>query len=177
MTRECKARRIKGPGKEEAVIEVKHLTKQYGRHIAVSDLSFTIEKGRIYGLLGPNGAGKSTTMNIMTGCLAATSGEVMIDGYDIFEDAFKAKKLIGYLPEQPPLYMDRTPREYLTFIARAKQIPEKDIEKNIKSVMDTTGISHVSDRLIKVLSKGYLAAGVYVWVRRKRRCPDQRNCV
>ena len=110
MTRECKARRIKGPGKEEAVIEVKHLTKQYGRHIAVSDLSFTIEKGRIYGLLGPNGAGKSTTMNIMTGCLAATSGEVMIDGYDIFEDAFKAKKLIGYLPEQPPLYMDRTPR-------------------------------------------------------------------
>ncbi len=137
------------------MIEVKHLTKLYGRHKALSDLSFCIEKGGIYGLLGPNGAGKSTTMNIMTGCLAATSGEVKIGGYDIFEDAFKAKKLIGYLPEQPPLYMDRTPREYLTFVAGAKQIPDKDIAKRIDDVMETTGINHVADRLIKVLSKGY----------------------
>ena len=87
------------------MIEVKHLTKRYGSHTAVSDLSFTVEKGQIYGFLGPNGAGKSTTMNIMTGCLAATSGEVVIGGYDIFQDAAQAKKLIGYLPEQPPLYL------------------------------------------------------------------------
>ena len=87
------------------MIEVKHLTKKYGSQVAVNDLSFTIEKGQIYGLLGPNGAGKTTTMNIMTGCLAATAGEVKINGYDIFEDALQAKKLIGYLPEQPPLYL------------------------------------------------------------------------
>ena len=87
------------------MIEVKHLTKRYGSHTAVSDLSFTVEKGQIYGFLGPNGAGKSTTMNIMTGCLAATSGEVVIGGYDIFQDAAQAKRLIGYLPEQPPLYL------------------------------------------------------------------------
>ena len=84
------------------MIEVKHLTKRYGSHTAVSDLSFTVEKGQIYGFLGPNGAGKSTTMNIMTGCLAATSGEVVIGGYDIFQDAAQAKRLIGYLPEPRP---------------------------------------------------------------------------
>ena len=117
------------------MIEVKHLTKLYGEHTAVSDLSFTIEDGRIYGFLGPNGAGKSTTMNIMTGCLAATSGEVVIGGYDIFQDAAQAKKLIGYLPEQPPLYLDRTPREYLRFVARAKGIPEKRIPGELDRVM------------------------------------------
>ncbi len=137
------------------MIEVKNLTKAYGSHIAVSDLSFNIEKGQIYGLLGPNGAGKSTTMNIMTGCLAATSGEVKIEGYDIFEDATKAKKLIGYLPEQPPLYLDRTPREYLTFVAEAKKIPAKEIEAQIEHVMRLTQISDVQGRLIKQLSKGY----------------------
>ena len=137
------------------MIEVKNLTKKYGDHTAVSNLSFTIGRGNIYGLLGPNGAGKSTTMNIMTGCLSATSGEVKIDGYDIYEDAFKAKRLIGYLPEQPPLYVDRTPDEYLTFVARAKKIPEKDIKKAVAHVMMTTGITEMSDRLIKHLSKGY----------------------
>lgn len=137
------------------MIEVKHLTKQYGNICAVSDLSFTIEKGQIYGFLGPNGAGKSTTMNIMTGCLAATSGEVKIGGYDIFEEANQAKKLIGYLPEQPPLYMDRTPREYLTFVARAKGIPEKEIAKQINRVLNVTQTQDVADRLIKNLSKGY----------------------
>lgn len=137
------------------MIEVNHLTKRYGNHTAVSDLSFTIEKGQIYGFLGPNGAGKSTTMNIMTGCLAATSGEVRIGGFDIFEEAEQAKKLIGYLPEQPPLYLDRTPREYLTFVARAKRIPERQIPEQLTQVMAVTQTMDVADRLIKNLSKGY----------------------
>ena len=137
------------------MIEVKHLTKRYGSHTAVSDLSFTIESGQIYGFLGHNGAGKSTTMNIMTGCLAATSGEVKIDGFDIFEDAAQAKKRIGYLPEQPPLYLDRTPREYLRFAARAKGIPEKEVPEEIDRVMGLTGTREVADRLMKNLSKGY----------------------
>lgn len=137
------------------MIEVKHLTKRYGNHTALKDLSFTIEKGQIYGFLGPNGAGKSTTMNIMTGCLAATSGEVKIGGYDIFEEADKAKKLIGYLPELPPLYLDRTPREYLTFVARAKKVPNAKLKEEIEHVMKVTQITDVADRLIKNLSKGY----------------------
>lgn len=137
------------------MIEVKHLTKRYGELCAVSDLSFTIEKGQIYGFLGPNGAGKSTTMNIMTGCLAATSGEVRIGGFDIFEESEQAKRLIGYLPEQPPLYMDRTPREYLTFVARAKGIPEKEIAGQLTHVMTVTQTLDVADRLIRNLSKGY----------------------
>lgn len=137
------------------MIEVKHLTKRYGSHTAVSDLSFTVEKGQIYGFLGPNGAGKSTTMNIMTGCLAATSGEVVIGGYDIFQDAAQAKRLIGYLPEQPPLYLDRTPKEYLRFVARAKGIPEKSVPEELTRVMTVTGTLDVADRLMKNLSKGY----------------------
>lgn len=137
------------------MIEVKNLTKRYGNICAVSDLSFTIEKGQIYGFLGPNGAGKSTTMNIMTGCLAASAGEVKIGGYDIFEEPEKAKKLIGYLPEQPPLYTDRTPREYLTFVAQAKKIAKKDIPKQISRVLAITQTEDVADRLIKNLSKGY----------------------
>ena len=137
-----------------SLIEVKHLTKRYGDHTAVSDLTFSVEEGQVYGFLGPNGAGKSTTMNIMTGCLAATSGEVTIGGYDIFEDAKQAKRLIGYLPEQPPLYLDRTPWEYLTFVARAKGIPQKEIEGQIGKAMEATGIGHVAHRLIKNLSKG-----------------------
>jgi len=137
------------------MIEVKHLTKQYGDHIAVSDLSFTIEDGQIYGFLGPNGAGKSTTMNMMTGCLAATEGTVTIDGYDIFEDAAKAKKRIGYLPEIPPLYPECTPYEYLEFVAGAKGIAKKDVAEEIERVMELTQITQMKDRLIKHLSKGY----------------------
>lgn len=137
------------------MIEVNHLCKRYGNHTAVWDLSFRIEKGQIYGFLGPNGAGKSTTMNIMTGCLAATSGDVRIGGFDIFEEGEQAKKLIGYLPEQPPLYLDRTPREYLTFVARAKGIRESDIPNQLTHVMAVTQIQDVADRLIKNLSKGY----------------------
>ncbi len=137
------------------MIEVKNLTKRYGNHTAVADLSFTIEKGQIYGFLGPNGAGKSTTMNIMTGCLAATDGEVKVGGYDIFEEPMQAKRLIGYLPEQPPLYMDRTPREYLTFVARAKGISRGAMQDEIEHAMAVTQIQDVADRLIKNLSKGY----------------------
>lgn len=139
----------------KTLIEVKHLTKRYGNHTAVSDLSFTIEKGQIYGFLGPNGAGKSTTMNIMTGCLAATSGEVKIGGHDIFEEAEEAKKLIGYLPELPPLYLDRTPKEYLTFVAQAKGVKKAEIAGQIEHVMEVTQITDVQNRLIRNLSKGY----------------------
>lgn len=135
------------------MIEVSHLTKRYGNHFALSDLSFTIPNGQIYGLLGPNGAGKSTTMNILTGCLAATSGEVRIDGVDIFEDPMAAKRHLGYLPEQPPVYMDRTPWEYLRFVARAKGV--KNLAQEVDRVMDLTQIADVRDRLIRNLSKGY----------------------
>ena len=137
------------------MIEVKHLYKRYGDHNALTDLSFSIEKGQIYGFLGPNGAGKSTTMNIMTGCLAASGGTVTIDGFDIFEDADEAKKRIGYLPELPPLYMDRTPREYLSFVARAKKIPGSRLKEEVQHVMEVTQITDVANRLIKNLSKGY----------------------
>ena len=137
------------------MIEVSHLTKRYGGHTAVSDLSFTIEEGHIYGFLGPHGAGKSTTRTIMTGCLAASEGEVRIDGHDIFEEPQQAKRLIGYLPEQPPLYLDRTPREYLTFVGRAKGIKDKTLPEQIGRVMEVTQITDVADRLIKHLSKGY----------------------
>lgn len=137
------------------MIEVKNLTKRYGGHTAVADLSFTIEKGRIYGFLGPNGAGKSTTMNIMTGCLAATEGSVTIDGLDIFEDAARAKRRIGYLPEQPPLYPDMTPREYLRFVAQAKGLDKKQAAEQIARAEEVTQIGDVENRLIKNLSKGY----------------------
>jgi ABC-2 type transport system ATP-binding protein len=137
------------------VIEVRHLTKKYGDTLAVSDLSFTIESGHIYGFLGPNGAGKSTTMNIMTGCLAATEGDVIIGGHDIYEEPRQAKKLIGYLPEQPPLYMDSTPREYLTFVARAKGVQKSELKGQIQKAMESTDIVDMADRLIRHLSKGY----------------------
>lgn len=137
------------------MIEVRDLTKKYGDNLAVRGLSFNIEKGKIYGLLGPNGAGKSTTMNIMTGCLAATSGTVLIDGHDIFEEPLEAKRHIGYLPEQPPLYTDMTAAEYLDFVASAKGVPYEASIRQIKEVMTLTGILDVSDRLLKNLSKGY----------------------
>ncbi|MCQ2432059.1 MAG: ABC transporter ATP-binding protein [Clostridia bacterium] len=137
------------------MIEVKNLTKRYGDNLAVNDLSFTVEKGKIYGFLGPNGAGKSTTMNIITGCLAATSGTVLINGHDIFEEPVEAKKCIGYLPELPPLYTDMTPREYLTFVAQAKGIARDQRQYQINYAMERTQITHMQDRLIKNLSKGY----------------------
>ena len=137
------------------MIEVKHLTKKYGSGVAVSDLSFKVESGKIYGFLGPNGAGKSTTMNIIAGCLAPTEGQVLIGGYDICEEPDEAKRLIGYLPEQPPLYPDMTPEEYLTFVGRAKGLRGAELHEEIEYVMDATCIGGMRSRLIKKLSKGY----------------------
>ena len=137
------------------MIEVKHLTKIYGDHTAVDDLSFTIQPGKIYGLLGPNGAGKSTTMNIVTGCLAATSGTVTVNGHDIYEDPIAAKRCIGYLPEIPPLYTDMTPYEFLSFVAEAKGVAYDEAARQVREVMELTQISDKQDRLIKNLSKGY----------------------
>ena len=137
------------------LIEVSHLTKRYGRHAAVDDISFSIEPGKIYGFLGPNGAGKSTTMNIMTGCLAATSGTVSIDGHDIFEEPLEAKRCLGYLPELPPVYPEMTVSDYLRFVAEAKRIAPKERREKIAAVMARTGIEDVSERLIRNLSKGY----------------------
>ena len=137
------------------MIEVQHLTKRYGSHEAVSDLSFTVETGQIYGFLGPNGAGKSTTMNMMTGCIAATEGQILIDGHDIFEDAMAAKKCIGYLPEQPPLYPDMTPLEYLRFVAQAKKVPPAARSAQVAHAIAVTQIGSVQNRLMKHLSKGY----------------------
>ena len=137
------------------MIEVKNLTKQYGDHLAVDDLSFTVDEGSVYGFLGPNGAGKSTTMNIMTGYLAPTEGEVIINGYNILDEPEKAKRTIGYLPEIPPLYPDMTVREYLTFAAELKKVPRTDRKAQVARVMEELSITDVADRLIKNLSKGY----------------------
>lgn len=137
------------------MIEVKNLVKKYGNHIAVQDLNFTVEKGQVYGFLGPNGAGKSTTMNIITGYIGATQGEVLIDGIDIVTNPKEAKRHIGYLPEQPPLYADMTVGEYLNFAARIKGISKREIEQNIQSVCSTTQIEDVGRRIIRNLSKGY----------------------
>lgn len=137
------------------MITVEHLTKCYGDFMAVNDLSFEIDEGHVYGFLGPNGAGKSTTMNIMTGCLSATAGHVRIAGHDIFEEAEEAKKLIGYLPEQPPLYMNETPVEYLRFVGRAKGLKKPELEQQIEDVIRQTRIEDVKNRLISKLSKGY----------------------
>ena len=137
------------------MIEVRNLVKKYGNHTAVDHLSFKIESGRIYGFLGPNGAGKSTTMNIMTGYLGATEGEVFIDGHNILKEPEEAKKHIGYLPEQPPLYMDMTVREYLEFAAELKGIKKAKRADEITEVEKLVKIKDVEHRLIKNLSKGY----------------------
>ena len=144
-----------GSKEEKIVIEISHLVKKYGDHIAVNDLTLTVEPGKIYGFLGPNGAGKSTTMNIITGYLGATSGEVKINGFDIFAQPEEAKKCVGYLPELPPLYMDMTVAEYLKFVAELKKIEKKKRKEMINDAMEMTGVSDVSERLIKNLSKGY----------------------
>lgn len=137
------------------MIEVTNLVKRYGDHTAVDHLSFQIEKGKIYGFLGPNGAGKSTTMNMITGYIASTEGKVVIDGHDILEEPEEAKKCIGYLPEQPPLYFDMTVLEYMKFAADLKKIPKKERESMIEEVMDMVKITDMKNRLIKNLSKGY----------------------
>ena len=140
---------------DKHLIEVQNLTKVYGSKTAVENVSFKIRNGRIYGLLGPNGAGKSTTMNIMTGCLSPTEGTVLINGYDICDQPIEAKRQIGYLPEQPPLFGDMTPAEYLTFVAEAKGVSDDLIDRQVKEAMQVTDILSVKDRLIRNLSKGY----------------------
>lgn len=137
------------------MIEVKNLVKKYGNHTAVDHLNFTIEEGHVYGFLGPNGAGKSTTMNIMTGYLGATEGEVLINGHDILKEPEEAKKQIGYLPELPPLYMEMTVRECLEFVAELKGIAKNKREESINEVEKMVKIWEVENRLIRNLSKGY----------------------
>lgn len=137
------------------MIEVESLTKKYGSHVAVDNLSFRVERGMIYGFLGPNGAGKSTTMNMMTGYIAATSGTVKINGYDILKNPEQAKKSIGYLPELPPVYPDMTVYEYLRFVAELKKVKKNERQVQIEDVMKQTQIEDVKGRLIKNLSKGY----------------------
>lgn len=138
-----------------AVVEVKNLTKRYGKHTAVEGLSFTVEKGQIYGFLGPNGAGKSTTMNMMTGYLAPSDGEVLVNGHDMMREPEEAKQCIGYLPEVPPVYPDMTVSEYLKFAAELKHIPKAERKQKILEVMELTKVTEVAERLIKNLSKGY----------------------
>lgn len=137
------------------MITVSHLSKKYGSHTAVDDISFTVEPGRIYGFLGPNGAGKSTTMNMITGCLSPTEGEVTVDGHSMLDEPVEAKRHIGYLPETPPLYTDMTPHEYLRFVAEAKGVRRDKIADEVADVMASTGIEDMKDRLIRNLSKGY----------------------
>ena len=137
------------------LIEINHLVKKYGEHVAVDDLTLTVEPGKIYGFLGPNGAGKSTTMNMITGYLGATSGEVKINGHDIFVDPQEAKKCVGYLPEIPPLYTEMTVREYLDFVAELKGLDKKVRKTQTEEIMELTHTKEVSERLIRNLSKGY----------------------
>lgn len=137
------------------MIRVEHLTKCYGNFLAVDDLSFDIDDGHVYGFLGPNGAGKSTTMNIMTGCLSPMAGKVTIDGHDILDEPETAKRRIGYLPEQPPLYVNETPEEYLEFVGEAKGLRGAELKAQMEDVIVRTGIGNVRNRLISALSKGY----------------------
>ncbi len=137
------------------MIEIRNLTKYYGPNPGVEDISFDVEQGEILGFLGPNGAGKSTTMNIITGFLSASSGTVKINGYDILEQPQEAKRCIGYLPENPPLYVDMTAREFLKFVCDLKGVDSKEQSKHIAQIMKLVRITEVADRLIKNLSKGY----------------------
>ena len=136
------------------MIKIERLTKNYGSNCAVDDISFEIGAGETVGFLGPNGAGKSTTMNILTGYLSASAGRVLIDGVDILSDPIGAKKMIGYLPEQPPVYLDMTVDEYLNFNYELKgcKLPR---EPHLAEICDVVKISDVRKRLIKNLSKGY----------------------
>ena len=137
------------------MIEVSHLTKKYGSRLAVDDISFTVEDGQIYGLLGPNGAGKSTIMNILTGYLSATSGQVTVAGHPLPEEADAAKACVGYLPEQPPLYPEMTVQEYLDFAAELKGVKKAERKEQVLKAARRTGLEAVLPRLIRSLSKGY----------------------
>ncbi|WP_242859915.1 ABC transporter ATP-binding protein [Clostridium drakei] len=137
------------------LIKIDNLSKFYGDHTAIENISLKIEKGEIVGLLGPNGAGKSTTMNIITGYISATKGSVLIDGFDILKNPVQVKKRIGYLPEIPPLYMDMTVEEYLNFVSKLKKVEKDKIKEHIDVILESIKLSDVRKRLIKNLSKGY----------------------
>lgn len=137
------------------MIEVSHLSKSYGERVAISDLNFTIEKGEVVGFLGPNGAGKSTTMKIITGFMAATSGNARVCGFDVFENPIEVKKRIGYLPEVPPLYTDMLVEDYLKYVAALKQVPPEKINSFVGKALEKTQLTAVRRRLIQNLSKGF----------------------
>lgn len=137
------------------MIEVKHVTKKYGKAVAVEDISFSIKEGEIVGLLGPNGAGKSTTMNMLTGFIEQTEGEIIIDGYDMLKKTKKAKKEIGYMPEGVPLYTDLTVREFVQYMAEIKQVDKKNRKEKVDQIIEQTGLKEVEKKLIKNLSRGY----------------------
>ena len=137
------------------MIEVRNLTKRYGRHLAVDNVSFSVSTGEVVGFLGPNGAGKSTTMNILTGYLSATAGDVYVDGTNILEEPEAVKRKIGYLPENPPIYPEMTVREYLSFVCRIKKVPRNEVRDRIERSLQTVGIIEVFNRLVGNLSKGY----------------------
>ena len=137
------------------MIEVKNVTKKYGKAIAVDDISFTINEGEIVGLLGPNGAGKSTTMNMITGFIEQTQGEIIVNGYDMLKKAKKAKKEIGYMPEGIPLYTDLTVKEFITYMAEIKRVDKKTKKEKVEKIIEQTGLKDVEKKLIKNLSRGY----------------------
>lgn len=137
------------------MIEVKNLTQHYGAFKALDDVSFTVNSGEVVAFLGPNGAGKTTTMRIITGFMAPTSGDVFINGLDVFDEAIEAKKTLGYLPETPPLYPELTVREYLNFVAELKQVEKDKIKSRVDEVIELTGIQERTNTLIRALSKGY----------------------
>ena len=138
-----------------SIVEINNLVKKYGDNVAVNDLSLNIDSKGVYGFLGPNGAGKSTTMNVLTGYIGATSGTVIINGYDIFKEPEEAKKNVGYLPEIPPLYQDMTVYEYLEFVSKIKKIKKKERKACIEQSLEMTRTTEVRERLIRNLSKGY----------------------
>lgn len=137
------------------MIEVKNVTKKYGNFVAVDNISFNIKEGEIIGLLGPNGAGKSTTMNMITGFIEQTEGEIIIDGYDMLKKPKKAKKEIGYMPEGVPLYTDLTVKEFVSYMAQIKKVDRKIRKEQIKKTIEETGLKDVEKKLIKNLSRGY----------------------
>lgn len=137
------------------LIEVKNVTKKYGSFTAIDNISFKIEEGEIVGLLGPNGAGKSTTMNMITGFIEPTEGEILIDGYDILKKSKKAKRQIGYMPENVPLYYDLTVKEFVNYMSDLKMVSKKEKKENIKNILEQTNLTNVQNKLIKNLSRGY----------------------
>ena len=137
------------------MIEVQHVTKRYGAFIALNDISFSIEKGEIVAFLGPNGAGKTTTMRIITGFMPPTSGTARIAGFDCLESPMEVKQHIGYLPETPPLYLELTVREYLTFVGRIKRLDPEQLQTRMNRIIEQTGLSDVEGRVIGHLSRGY----------------------